>query len=335
MNLNNYLCGRIMKISRKILYILSTLLLVCCNASREFDVSDFGESLSLQGHGYDLGQGVEVMDVWGVADSLVVVNIKGGIDHNYVVARLSDCSEKSKIHGMKGDSHIVKNREELMFFDPIPGRISILNQQGEMQGKMWDISGVDIARDIVYEEPVFVYANFDSSFKKNIIKLKDKERSVLSDFSAVLKQIPDQNICQGFIGLNSTSQRVVFAYKYLKRFEIYDSEGELIAALQDPVAEQPSMADGGVDRRLSTIHYNGISTTADRIYLYYVGLSEAELSQRGEVKTFVEEFDWDGNPICRYEIGDYLSHFDYMNGVFMGSTPQAEQPFGVYKKGEI
>ncbi len=317
-----------MKTLHQILYTtLLALLAVGCQSNNGFSDSDFGDVISLSGESHNLDTSLSIKDIWAVNDSLIIAHTDGGRDSIFVIINPREWSVISALKDLKRDAKLIKSRKEIMIYDPIPGRVATYSSQGELQGKIWNLPSEDIAQNLLHDGVSYVYENYDQSLSKRLVYLNRDNRTEITDFAEVLKTTRNSAIYQGFAGINSNAQRVVYAYKYLRRVEIYTNSGERVSVRIDPSAPMPNIINKDMQISSSTLHYNGLFATPERIYLHYIGAPQSSLPPR----TFVEEWDWDGNPIKRYELDGYHRYFTYVNGYFVGEANGKESALVTYK----
>lgn len=135
----------------------------------------------------------------------------------------------------------------------------------------------------------------------------------------------------GDFGVNPQRNRMVYAYKYFKRVVFIDYENQRTRIVQ---FNQDGIKDPDIQNILSpetVTHYWGLSAQPDYVYLLYSGRTPIQVSQENRKDTgyiFVEQFDWNGNPIRRFR----LDHWGYFcvnpeeTHIYMTSTI-TEQPF--------
>lgn len=80
-------------------------------------------------------------------------------------------------------------------------------------------------------------------------------------------------------------------------------------------------------------YYFGVRTTNKAIFLYYVGHNGGELSENLNVTTYIEKYDWDGRPLKRFQLNNFIWNFDLLPGTkpeeerFIGLDQSNEDPF--------
>ncbi len=114
----------------------------------------------------------------------------------------------------------------------------------------------------------------------------------------------------GSLAINSDEDKLVYAYRYKRRFDIMDLEGNLIKAVRVTPPRKASRKH--VDEvHLSTIHYNGVRASNDSFFLLYIGHLPEYIEENDFLVTcYIEQYDWDGNPVKRYELNRYINDFD-------------------------
>ncbi len=305
---------------------------------RDFDDDSFMESevLSRQERGLDFK--FTPGDLWAVDDSLILLRNQGRKDSMYVVVRASDWNVKS-VFGEIGEGEdqfiypqILKSSDDVMIRDILGSKVTTVDPiSGKMTHVDLKLPIDDRAYDIFYEDGAYIYENFNRPSVGTIIKLKGDERVVLLDFLELHREIGDENHYgyRGSMGVNPKDGRVVYAYEYIRRFDIVSGDGELLSTNIDPNSKYPVVYNGKLNRQQSTIYYKGVSVSEDRIYLYYIGESPLGFMEQGMV-TYIEEFDWEGTPIKRYRLDDYFSYIAYLDGSFICISPKFNSKYVIY-----
>ncbi|MDL2305517.1 TolB-like 6-bladed beta-propeller domain-containing protein [Bacteroides sp. OttesenSCG-928-D19] len=102
--------------------------------------------------------------------------------------------------------------------------------------------------------------------------------------------------------VHPSGKRIAYAYKYFKRFIIYDMEtgaSRVVEFDKDGVKEGNDIVTLGPD---NVTYYWGGSATEDYIYLTYSGRTPIEVSKAKESYIHLEQFDWNGNPVGKYKL---------------------------------
>ncbi len=324
-----------MKILGRILtVVVSVLATVGCSVEKEFGDDSFEESVVLSREVRNIESTFTPDDMWVVRDSLIVVSNKGNLDSMFMVIDGSDWSLKhvfaSRSKGFV-KPFIVRNSDVVMIYDQINNRIATLSSRGELSDKRRGLTESDIPSDISCYKSTFIYQDSPFNAAGTIVKLENHQRSVIRDFTPQLRRCRTPYGYFGTMGLRPDGERFVYAYQYSRRFDICMADGKVLSVNQD--TNSPFIATkegGGVDRINSNIYYDGVSVSMDRIYLYYIGQSETELKGANNVATFVEEFDWDGNPLKRYQLEGVYDAVSYVRGAFVGISEDRSSQFDIY-----
>ncbi len=157
----------------------------------------------------------------------------------------------------------------------------------------------------------FFYDNFSED------KLSIKQMTIgeipteINQFDHMKDLFPTPWYYTGTLTLNKNEQKIVYAYRYLRRFDIMNFEGELIKTVKmTPAPNLQSNIEKDIDLEKSIMCYMGAKDNKSSFFLLYLGYSAEELMLNDyNLSCFIEEYDWDGNPIKRYEINRYISDF--------------------------
>jgi len=180
-------------------------------------------------------------------------------------------------------------------------------------------------------ESQFFYDRFDSK-KQEIVKWDSlKSKKSIYKFDDLASEYKNTSVYNGFLGVNSKARRIVYAYQYLRRFDILDFNGNVIKKIQITPSSRPLLNKNKIDNIRSTTYYFGLRTTEKSFFLYYVGYTGKELSKDLNMDTYFEEYDWNGTPINRYRVNRFIWNFDlyYSNNCvnFIGLDQDNELPF--------
>lgn len=102
------------------------------------------------------------------------------------------------------------------------------------------------------------------------------------------------------------AKRLVYAYKYFKRILFFDPEtkaAKVIDFNKDGVVAANDIITLGPDN--VTYYWGGISATDDYIFITYSGRTPIQVVKetgKSDGYIFVEQFDWNGNPIRKYKL---------------------------------
>ncbi len=329
-----------MKVLRNILKFVAGVAIfsmgVGCSSRSNYGDDSFGEESVLSKREHSLDFKTRPGDLWVVGDSLILISNQGGSDSLYVVLRGEDWSVKS-VFGKRGDEEgefenhrILKIPNNIAIYDSKRGVVSVVDEGDKMRYFDFNLPEGDITYDLFCNDSTFIYENYRGNGAGALIKLRGNNREQIHDFADVVKLTNDPFGYRGAIGVNPQDGRIVYAYQFLRRFDIYKPNGTTLSVNYDNTAPLPVLYNNELDRVNSKIYYSAVSVTADRIYLYYIGMSPNEVQASGNI-TYVEEFDWDANPIKRYQLGGYYSFVAYQNGKFVCVSPSFNSQYVTYE----
>lgn len=159
----------------------------------------------------------------------------------------------------------------------------------------------------------FIYAD-NSKTGKSIFRSYEQNDSIVTTEVFSLQLNPKRKspfTYVGDFGVNVKKNRMVYAYKYFKVLKFMDMEANTVRTLN---FEQGDFNDGslklvdGLDQNVT--HYWGMCAQDDYVYCLYSGRTPMEVfrdASKGNCYIYVEQFDWNGNPIRKYK----LDHWGY------------------------
>lgn len=156
----------------------------------------------------------------------------------------------------------------------------------------------------------FIYTNLfkDYSLKKWILGSKP---TTINTFEHLKEDISDPNYYSGSIALSTKHKKIVYAYRYIRRIDIMDFNGKIIKSINATPSIFPLMRGGFVDIKRSSMSYIAARATENSFYLLFIGYSPKEIEKNNFIlQTYIEEYDWDGNPINLYRAHRYIHNFD-------------------------
>lgn len=113
----------------------------------------------------------------------------------------------------------------------------------------------------------------------------------------------------GSFGINQKRDRMVYAYKYFKVLKFMDLEGKTVKTLnfaQNSMDEGTLRMTDGLDQNVT--NYMAVCTTDKYVYVTYSGRTPVAVGQDASKKNYymyVEQYDWNGNPIHRYRVNHF------------------------------
>jgi hypothetical protein len=114
---------------------------------------------------------------------------------------------------------------------------------------------------------------------------------------------------KGMVHVNHENKRMLFSHSYLDMIEVYNyATGEklfdIIGPEQNYPPEYETVYRGNWSEAMPCKRckkgYLSITSTNDCIYVLYPDINY--FSKSGSYSKFLFQFDWEGNPVCRYEL---------------------------------
>ena len=185
-------------------------------------------------------------------------------------------------------------------------------------------------------DSVFVYVNSTSTGKaifKQIIH-KDTISDVQIYNLAFSTRYKGWASYTGDFGVNAMDSRMVYAYKYFKRLLFVDTKTGKMRNLifnEMDVEIKDNIGTLGPD---NVTYYWGMSVNNDYVYSLYSGRTPIKVkseNDRGIHYIFVEQYDWNGNPIRKFKLDNwgYFCVDEERGKIYLLSTT-AEHPLVIY-----
>lgn len=325
----------------KIIYLLILLLITACNnnVNEEFiDETDFKETKSLIKSDNIIRDILYVDDFIVTDKSLIIKN-----DFDSLIFKAYDLNNLSHIKswGFKGKA----SNEYLMprLIKISDNKFSIFDKTSS-KFELFDVSMMDICDKLdidIYDMPMsicyignntFIYDRIQSDNLSLFRWTIGKPPILINDFNNYSQKYKNSNIYNGFIAADSTSDRIIYAFQYIDGFDILDSNGDVIKKIRRKDHTDPVLKDNSIDYMNATTYCFGLRSNKNGFYIYRVGYSGAELKQDMNRITYIEEFDWNGNPIRRYEIPFFISNFEYTsdNRFILQDNMSEEEPLKIF-----
>jgi hypothetical protein len=157
----------------------------------------------------------------------------------------------------------------------------------------------------------FIFAD-DSPTGKSIYRATADSDSVKIREITNLALNPKRKSPFSYIGdfaVNANKNRMVYAYKYFKILKFMDLEAKTIRTInfeREQFDESSLYKVDGLDQNVT--HYWGVCAQTDFVYFLYSGRTPMEVGRensRGEHYIFVEQYDWNGNPIHKFKLDNW------------------------------
>ena len=141
----------------------------------------------------------------------------------------------------------------------------------------------------------------------------------------------------GYFAVNPEKNRMAFAYKYYKKLKFMTMDASVIKDIdydRQKFDEKTLHKVDGLDYNLT--HYWGISGCDDYVYLVYSGRTPREVTaewNEDNVYIYVEQYDWNGNPIRKYRLKDFFGYIyvDEGRGTILGVSTVYDDPYTEFK----
>lgn len=129
----------------------------------------------------------------------------------------------------------------------------------------------------------------------------------------------NSDVYSGFLEADESRNRVIYAFQFIDGFDIMDMNGKTLKKVRRKNSSAPSLnSNGGIDGYNSNTYCFGLRKGTESFFLYHVGFCGTEWLKDMKRRTYIEEFDWDGNPLRRYELPMIVSNLDcLLNGRFV------------------
>ena len=155
----------------------------------------------------------------------------------------------------------------------------------------------------------FMYVT-DSKTGKSIFRITGdttEEKEVVSLSLNVARKSPFAYI--GSFAVNPRKNRMAYAYKYFKIIKFMDLEAKEIKTVnfeRDDFKDETAYKVNGLDQNVT--HYWGACAGDKYVYFLYSGRTPTEVmkeANKGDYYIFVEQYDWNGNPVKRYKLDQW------------------------------
>lgn len=139
----------------------------------------------------------------------------------------------------------------------------------------------------------------------------------------------------GDFGENREKNRLVYAYKYFKKILFLDTQTGNVKVLdfdEKPIEGKDNIGTLGPD---NVTYYWGMTAGKEYVYLLYSGRTPLVVTRelaKGPGYIFVEQFDWNGNPVRKFKL-DHWGYFgvDEANHTIYQVSSSLEDPILSYK----
>lgn len=298
---------------RKIIYLFVAAIMVACSRGNVYYVADedFAETVKMK---KTLGIDALINDVSKFVksgDHIIVENYR---DSAIYCAYNYKSGELVRSWGYKGRANNEYSLPEIIqledgkfgindmgkcrmeFYDNFDGHPSSIVEYDDLQMGVNDICHLQTNE--------YVYYNIIPG-ESTIYKWKVGEKPTpLPALDIYAERYTEEAAYGGFLGTNGDG-KILYAFTYIDGFDIFDAEGNCVKQVRRKGSNGASTFEGYKEDE-SDEDYKVFSFRAccdkDGFYIYRVNYSSAELDESLERTTYIEQFDWDGRPIRRYEL---------------------------------
>lgn len=139
----------------------------------------------------------------------------------------------------------------------------------------------------------------------------------------------------GDFGVNWEKKRAVFAYKYDKQLLFYDYEKDQVRHIRFDAQKAEEGDPLQVMAPTNVTHYWGMSARDKYVYVAWSGRSPVDVQEewnQGMHYIYIEQFDWNGNPIRKYKL-DRWGYFtvDEKEEILYLTSTNDDPPFFAYR----
>ena len=200
--------------------------------------------------------------------------------------------------------------------------------------------GISLKSDIYnLKRDDFIYIDH-SSTGKSIMHSYREQDSICSREIYSLQLNPNMKspyAYGGFFAVNPEKNRMVYIYQYFSVLKFMDMDATSVKTIKYNLKEFDGrtlrMADG-LDKNVT--YFWGISGGDDYVYCVYSGRTPVETAREfgeGNTYIYVEQYDWNGNPIRKYKLIDFFGQIcvDEKRKIILGLTPFLDDPFVEFK----
>ncbi|MDR3262061.1 MAG: TolB-like 6-bladed beta-propeller domain-containing protein [Tannerella sp.] len=183
----------------------------------------------------------------------------------------------------------------------------------------------------------FIYAE-TSATGKSIFRTAKIGDSIQTREIFNLGLNPKRKSWASYIGdfvVNPKLNRMAYAYKYFKIIKFMDMEAQTVKTVnfeREKFDESTLYKVNGLDQNVT--HYWGACAGDDYVYFLYSGRTPVDVmreNNRGQYYIFVEQYDWNGNPVHKYKL-DHWGYFtvDEKNKLIYLLSTNDDDPFFVF-----
>ncbi len=308
----------------------------------------FGDIIELTGASHPVDQLFKVKETQLLAKASMLIIKNQNEDKYFMAFSLPDFSH-IKSFGRRG-----KGPGELVHPSVIAGNVndiivSIYDVNGKVYhvNKSFELEDAKISFDVkrqLYDQNKICAASAEEYYYVGVAPVAKEIYKYSANDS-----IPETSVKQlsvkgfkgwasytGYLGANFNKDRLVFAYKYFRKIVFTDLSGKVERTINfDTNSKTEKQSNVSILGPASVTYYWGMSAQEDYVYLLYSGRTPMVVTEElreGSGYIYVEQFDWNGNPIRKYRL-DHWGYFcvdDKEENIYIASTTD-EHPLYSYK----
>ena len=180
---------------------------------------------------------------------------------------------------------------------------TILNNISGMPLSMHSIDNKNVIYDRLQSQNISIYRCIDG-----------EESILLNSLQCYSDQYESSKAYIGYIETSPKDEGFVYAFQYIDGFDIYDSQGNSICRVRRNTYKRTVYNDSTHNKTFCF----GLDKSEEGFILYRVNYTGKEILETPDIVTYIEEYDWMGKPLRRYELPLFASKIAYIgNGEFI------------------
>lgn len=302
----------------------------CINNSKQKEtltVSDFPKPINLEESRIKTEQMLNIRN-FIVQDSFLVIN-NSRKDSVIMVFNITNFN-LIKTWGEKGEgpeeygvfTHVIKaSSDNFQIADFSRYKLETFGIPNLLQKTITDISYInesgnrEIPQNIVTcDGRLFFYNSFfaDEVFLKKWYLGKQPVK--VHNFDFIKKPTEHSDLYIGNVIANYDKNRIIYSYRYSKRFDLMDIKGKIIKTVQYNSISSTDKTKNRLNIANMEVAYISARAGLDSFYLLFIGHTPNSIEKNNfQVKCFIEEYDWDGKPLRNYQINRFISDFEVVS----------------------
>ena len=154
----------------------------------------------------------------------------------------------------------------------------------------------------------------------------------INNFNHCTSLLKSPKLSIGCLAINTKANKIVYAYQFSRRFDIFNAQGTREKTIEVNPGSSSNLIEKHIDRKNLEMCYIGAKTFKDSFYLLFIGHSPKDIEKnKFLIPCYIEEYDWNGNPLNLYRVDRFISDFDiYKNNnkskSFIGVDIRDEHP---------